>query len=433
MPKRDLGHMTVREIWLNGTRGWDHQNWEESIMSEYINNSAKRKEEIKALILDLHAGGEPDEIRERFRRLVGTVSAVEIARLEQELIDEGLPAEDVTKLCDVHVSIFEGALESEEGVQVPPGHPVHTFKYENFAAGEVLGLLEEALTRLPSQDALGQARSYAEQLGQVERIYLRKENLLFPFLERHGVSGPTSVMWASHDKIREEMRALRAALKEGESGAIREAFAPLAEDIRSMFNKEEQILLPTALKVLDESEWVAIRDQSEELGYCLIRPGDEWNPDAQPAELPVPSAYGAPTDGLVDLGTGALTPEQIRLLLGSLPVDVTFIDETDTVRYYSEGIQGRVFTRTPSVIGRKVQNCHPPQSVHIVNRLLDDFKSGKRDVAEFWIQMPGRFIHIRYFPLRKEDGTYRGTLEVTQDLTPLRALSGERRLLDGIE
>ena len=401
-------------------------------MSEYINNNTKRRKEVlKGLIRDLHAGGDLAEIRARFRQLVGDVSAVEISQMEQELIAEGLPVEEVKKLCDVHVSVFQDSLEGQAAPEMTPGHPVHTFKYENFAAGEVLDLLAEAIKALPGEEPLARARAFFEQLAEVNKIYLRKENLLFPFLEKHGVSGPSKVMWATHDDIRARLKGLRQALQEGQPERIREAFGPLAEAIKQMFYKEEHILYPTALKVLTEAEWVAIRDQSEEIGYCLIRPGDQWQPTVtQAAELPKAKAYAVPpSEGQVALDTGALTPEQLNLLLKNLPVDVTFVDEEDTVRYFSQTPE-RIFARTPAVIGRKVQNCHPPKSMDIVNRLLDDFKAGRRDVAEFWIQMAGKFIHIRYFALRDAAGKYRGTIEVTQDISPLRKLEGEHRLLN---
>jgi hypothetical protein len=401
-------------------------------MSEYINNqSREHKEVLKKLIRELHAGGDLAEIKARFSALIGDVSAVEIARMEQELIDEGLPAEEVKRLCDVHVSVFQEALEGQTAPEMTPGHPMHTFKYENLATEEVLKLLEEAIAGLPADDALAQARAFAEQLSEVTRIYSRKENLLFPFLEQHGVSGPSSVMWATHDDIRARLKELRQALQEGRAERIREVFGPLATAIRQMFYKEEHILYPTALKVLSEAEWLAIRAQSDELGYCLIRPGDQWRPTVtRAAELPKAKAYTVETtSGEIKLDTGALTAEQLNLMLKRLPFDVTFVDEQDTVRYYTQGPE-RIFARTPAIIGRKVQNCYPPKSVHIVNRLLDEFRAGKRDSAEFWIQMAGKFVYIRYLALRDAEGRYRGTIEITQDIAPLRKLEGERRLLE---
>ncbi|MBC7317132.1 MAG: DUF438 domain-containing protein, partial [Chloroflexi bacterium] len=208
------------------------------------------------------------------------------------------------------------------------------------------------------------------------------------------------------------------------------AWPPLAQAIRQMILKEEQVLYPASLKVLSEAEWAAIYQQSDEIGYCLVRPLAEWKPNVPPAEAPAPApAYGQAPVEEIRLDVGALTLEQINLLINHLPVEITFVDEHDTVRFYSQGRGERLFPRTPAIIGRKVQNCHPPASVHIVNRLIQEMREGKRDVATFWIQMGEKFVHIRYFAVRDAQGQYRGVLEVTQDIAPLRALEGERRLL----
>jgi uncharacterized protein len=407
-------------------------------MRTHVEGSASRKELLKQLILDLHRGGDLEEIKARFKRLIGDITAVQVSELEQELIDEGLPVESVRELCDVHLSIFEEALQDQSGHVMPPGHPVHTAKYENYALGEVLALLEQAIDELPSENAWGRLRAFAGQLSQVEKVYLRKENVLFPYLERHGVKGPSSVMWSIHDLIRDRLKDLSAAAARQDADEARAVFGPLRDEIVAMFDKEEQVLYPTALKLLSDAEWKAIAEQSENIGYALVEPKAEWAPDVEAAPMPQPTASElGESDGTVSPGSeqlpldvGALTPEQIRWMLDRLPIDITFVDETDTVRYYSQGEEERVFVREPAIIGRKVQNCHPPESVHIVNRLLDAFRRGERDVAEFWIQMGERFVHIRYLALRDGDGNYRGTIEVTQDVTHIRALSGERRLLD---
>ncbi len=391
----------------------------------------ERKELLKSMILDLHRGADLEEVKQRFRTLMGHVSAFEISQMEQQLIAEGLPVEEVRALCDVHVSVFEEGLQTPDQPELIPGHPVHTLKYENFALNELLSLLEGALTQLPDPRALERVRAYAGQAMQFERIYLRKEHLLFPFLEKHGVSGPTQVMWGLHDQIRAQARAFQQAVEAGDPEPIRAAYAAWAENMRAMFYKEENILYPTALKVLSEAEWLAIQEQSDEIGYCLIRPGDAWKPNVPAAErIAAPTQAATDLYGQVALQVGVLSPQQIDLILRHLPLDISFVDENDAVRYYSDSVHGRIFTRTPSVIGRKVQNCHPPKSMHIVQAILDGFRNGTRDQAEFWITMGGRFLHIRYWALRDDKGAYRGALEVTQDVTEIRALEGQKRLLD---
>jgi len=405
-------------------------------MSEYINNRAKRQEILKRLIRQLHEGQTVEEVKGEFAALLRDVGATEIAEIEQALIAEGLPETEIKRLCDVHVAVFRESLDTQVKPEAMPGHPVHTFCVENTAAARVLDALQEALQALqatPGQAQLQQARERLRELREYEKHYLRKENILFPFLERHGFSGPSSVMWAIHDDIRAGWKALDTLLADGPgddpaafNAHLDELFQPLNTAIREMFYKEENILFPTSLEKLSEDEWVAIRSQEAEIGYCYVEPGEQWPPiAAAEAVAPTPS----PAEGLLHLDTGALTAQEINLLLKLLPVDVTYVDKDDTVRYFSQTPE-RIFPRSPAIIGREVQKCHPPASVHRVQRILDDFRAGRRDVAEFWIQMRGKFIHIRYFAVRDEKGEYQGTLEVSQDVTHIRALEGERRLLE---
>ena len=200
---------------------------------------------------------------------------------------------------------------------------------------------------------------------------------------------------------------------------------PALVGVEEMIYKEERVLFPMALTALTEEEWGEIWEQSPQYGYCLVEPRVGY----QPPRPTVPNrvATVASNESLL-FPTGTLTLEQIRGLFGALPVDLTFVDVEDRVRYFSEG-PDRVFTRSKAILGRKVQHCHPPKSMHIVEQILEDFKRGRQGVAEFWINLHGRFVHIRYFAVRSAEGKYQGTLEVTQDLTRLRALEGERRLL----
>jgi DUF438 domain-containing protein len=414
---------------------------EEGKMSEYVNNQTKRKETLKRLIRQLHEGKNVEDVKEEFAALLRDVGAAEIAEIEQALIAEGLPEMEIKRLCDVHVAVFRESLDAQAKPETTPGHPIYTFRAENEAAGRVLDALQEALDALkatPGAVQLEQARTRLQELREYEKHYLRKENVLFPYLERHGFTGPSSVMWAIHDDVRAGWKALAALLSAGAgddpaafSARVDEVFGPLNMAIREMFYKEENILFPTALEKLSQAEWRAIRAQESEVGYCYVTPGDGWPPEAAaiPEAGPSPVEARAVADDLLHLDTGALTAQEVNLLLTHLPVDLTYVDKDDTVRFFSQ-TRERIFPRSPAIIGRRVQKCHPPASVHRVQRILDDFRAGRRDVAEFWIQMQGKFIHIRYFAVRDEQGEYQGTLEVTQDVTRIRELEGERRLLD---
>ena len=291
----------------------------------------------------------------------------------------------------------------------------------------------------------GRAGDTVERLAEVDKHYLRKENQLFPFLEDHGVEGPSKVMWAIHDDIRALIKQARATIAEDDAGLAVSTCLALAKMADDMVTKEEQVLHPMAVDTLNDDEWARIRAGEADIGYAFIEGVPEWPGGAAAGAAHVaagaslagageagesaagPSA-AAGDDGLLALDTGGLSLEELNLVLGVLPIDFQYVDEHDRVRFYSEG--HRIFPRSPGVIGRKVQNCHPPQSVHKVQQILDAFRAGEKDTAEFWIEMQGKFLHIRYFAVRDAGGAYRGVVETVQDVTDIRALEGQRRLLD---
>ena len=410
-------------------------------MSELVNNQTirrvKRQEALKRVILDLHEGKTVKDVKGEFAALLSDVGGGEIAELEQALIADGLPEDDIKRLCDVHVAVFEDALESQPEPEALPGHPVDTLRAENDAVERVLQALEQAVAGADWD----QAQAHLAHLRLYEKHYVRKENILFPYLEKHGFSGPSSVMWAIHDDVRTEWKALEGMLAAGPGGdgaAFREqveaTLASLSTTIRDMAYKEESILVPAALERLTDQEWQAVRAQEPEIGYFEVQPGDGAaipGPEEKSPAMPTSTAEPASAGGeLRQLDTGALSTEEINMLLTHLPVDVTYVDADDAVRYFSAG-QHRIFPRSPAIIGRRVQKCHPPASMHRVQEILDSFRAGVRDEAEFWIQLGDRFIHIRYFALRGPGGAYRGTLEVSQDVTAIRGLEGEKRLIEG--
>jgi DUF438 domain-containing protein len=202
------------------------------------------------------------------------------------------------------------------------------------------------------------------------------------------------------------------------------AIEALLKMVNDMIYKEEHILFPMAKDLLTDAEWQKVRQGEEEIGYAWITPEQGWTGETGAA--PGQDSAGERT---VRLDTGQMTFEQINMMLKHMPVDVSFVDENDEVRYYS-ATKDRIFPRSPGVIGRKVQNCHPPKSFAMVQRILDEFRAGSRHKADFWIQMKGRFLLIQYFAVRDEKGSYRGTLEVSQDVTDIKKLEGQKRLLE---
>ncbi len=414
--------------------------------------------ELKSLILDLHTGVSPEAAKARFERVVKDVTPLEIGAMEEDLIREGMPVEEIQRLCDLHVGMVRGSLDRQDEMTAPAGHPIHTYLAENEVitgiANQLGSLSGDGRMGSPSQGAwASEFKGVLDELSGIHNHYLRKENELFPVLERHGVTGPSQVMWGVHDEIRDQLRSVRSTLGSGSSREAAQGGAALARAVVEMVYKENKILLPLAQQTLSVEEWAQVRRGEDELGYAFMAPEVPF--PAEPAEsgitprsarpsatsmgqgLQLPIVSAAPTAPLppamegafVDLGTGRLSVEQVDMILRALPIDISFVDAQGFVRYYSE-TQERLFPRTPGAIGRHVENCHPPKSIHMVKEILERFASGERDLAEFWIEMQGKFIHIRYFAVRNPAREYLGCLEVTQDVTGIRAMEGQRRLLE---
>ena len=267
------------------------------------------------------------------------------------------------------------------------------------------------------------------EMWDIDKHYSRKENLLFPYLEKYGITAPPKVMWGVDDEIRAQIKSVKAMLSDDsvQKEDIKKQLEDLIYKVKEMVFKEKSILFPMAMDNLTEDEWLAIERESYEIGYCLVEPEGLWEPervsiDSDIAEEPYRG------EGYVKLDTGILSFIELEALLNTLPFDMTFIDSNDVVKYFSQGKE-RIFTRTKAVIGRSVQNCHPPASVSIVDDILNDFKSGKKDEEAFWIEMGHMYVYIRYFAVRDSGGEYLGTLEVTQDIRPIQKIEGEKRLL----
>jgi DUF438 domain-containing protein len=406
-------------------------------MSELINNARKRKDLLKHMILQLHKGQAPEAVKGQLMRLMGEVPYGDVVEVEQELISEGLPSEEILKLCDLHSAILKGSIDQTGARTAPAGHPVHTFLQENRALGwEISSLtkLYEDIKKLSPETVitsqLNEIKKHFNALTDVDKHYRRKENLLFAFLEKHGVTGPPSVMWGKHDETRAFLKGAlevldkSAGLTAGEAGSIIDlVLYPASNSIEEMIYKEEQILFPMCLDTLNDAEWLNIYNQSLEIGFCLYDPKDKWHPEGI-----VGDEIKKADENRIQLPSGSMTPAELTAILNTIPFDLTFVDRDDTVRYFTQGKE-RIFDRNRAILGRKVQLCHPPSSVHIVQQILDDFHSGKQNLAQFHINMKGRFICIEYYALRSENGEYLGTLEVSQDLTEKRQLQGDKRLL----
>ena len=266
----------------------------------------------------------------------------------------------------------------------------------------------------------------------IEQHYERKEQLLFPYLEKKGLMGPSKVMWGKDNDVREMMKTAAVELEALSNDTQVETYAtatllPLLEEVDGMVFKEENILFPTALEKLDPADWVSILRQSDDIGYAFIEKPEETDLLIRHLQSALQEEAVLETGG-ISLPSGSVGIDELMPLLNTLPFDLTFVDGDDAVKYFTEGPE-RVFARPRSVIGRKVQNCHPPQSLDVVERILNSFKDGSKDSYEFWMNHRGRFVHIRYFAVRDSRKRYLGTLEVTQDVSDIKKLEGEKRLI----
>jgi DUF438 domain-containing protein len=407
-------------------------------MSEMINNREYRQKILKQLIGELHDGKSVDEVRTKFAELIKDISTAEISQMEGALVAEGMPVEEIQRLCDVHAAVFKGSIEEIHRPKKPeetPGHPVHTFLQENRAVEELIKEIKADLEEYKSDESKKNTKKLIadfEQLREIDKHYLRKENLLFPFMEKYGITAPPKVMWGVDDEIRADIKGVISALKSSYQGdreqAADKAHAAL-DRVGEMIFKEEHILFPLVLDTLSEDEWLEIQAESKEHGFTLVKPKAKWKPVRIDVEEKALEDGEEPSnDGYIEFDAGIMTPDEVNAVFNTLPFDLTFVDKDGAVKYFSMGKE-RIFPRPKTIIGRQVQNCHPPKSMHIVEQIVEDLKTGKKDHEDFWIKMGPRYVFIRYYAVRNSKGEYMGALEVTQDIKPIQDITGEKRLM----
>ena len=297
-------------------------------------------------------------------------------------------------------------------------HPIKIYLKENILIKDFL----EKLKNISIHDDFEMFFSIFNNLCEIEKHYVRKENQLFPFIEKYGWNTTTQYMWTFHDQIREEFKEIRAKIEKKDFDDITFSIKDLIDNINHMILLEETTLFPNALNALISEDWDEISIGDKEVGYMMdveyIHPKDDKK--RRKIDLATDAIY---------FEEGYLTPNQINLIFKHLPLDITYVDENDKVIFYNNGDE-RIFPRSPGIIGREVKFCHPPKSVDNVLKILEEFKLGTKDNAEFWINFKDSFIHIRFFAIRDKNKNYKGVMEITQNVSDIKALEGERRILD---
>ncbi len=401
-----------------------------------------KKELLKEIIKKLPEGARPEEVKEQFKDVLKDVTSEDIIKIEQELVKEGMPREELQKLCNIHMAMFGEQLAGEE-LLLARGHPIgilieeHKIMLQRVERlEEFVGMVEEACDSVYVNDILDELRRIAKEFQDSEKHYMREENVLFPIAEKHGITEPPAIMWMEHDQIREFKRKFASLIEKWNAVTfeefkkqLTETAKPLCTLLPSHFYKENNILFPAILEATSTDDWIEAREEFDEIGYPAFTPFTvivkmEAEKKRPPKDVEV--------EAELKFENGSLSKEEVAGILDTIPIDLSFVDKDDKVKYFNKA-EKRIFVRTKSVIGRKVEACHPQKSVHMVKKIVEAFKTGRKDVAEFWINMGGRLVHIRYFAVRDQNKKYLGTLEVTQDVTDIKKIVGEKRLLDWTE
>lgn len=313
--------------------------------------------------------------------------------------------------------------------ELPKGHPVKVY-YEE--AQLIQNLIKE-LRAVDIEKDFQKFYNIFNELATIEKRFARKENQLFPYLEKHGWDGPSQGMWSFHDNLRDIIRLINTQNEEKDLEKVKINLPFLLDGIERLMTIEDMRLFPNAMQLLTNEDWEEFYEGDEEIGWMLKEkpaPYPEREEEyIHPSQDTKERKLSFSLEDTFHYDEGYMTPDQVNLLLRFLPVDITYVDENDKVIFYNRG-EDRVFPRSKGIIGREVKFCHPPKSVHMVLRIVDEFRAGTKDSAEFWINFKGRMIHIRYFAIRDKEKNYRGVIEMSQDVTDIQKLEGQKRLLD---
>ena len=416
-------------------------------MRENFQNIDGKKLEIVHEIKSAYDEGKLslEEARKALKDRVQHLAPYEIAIIEQEMVEE-TEDECVKEDIQAMLEVFQDVLVTKEQ-SLPENHPISCYRRENTKMKELL-LSVEDLVQYPV--IKNQWLELYEELLKFKIHLSRKQNQLYPVLEKKGFTRPTTTMWTLDDFIRDEIAECYKLLLEDKEEEFIGKQAELVADVRDLMDKEENILYPTSLEMISDEEFRYMAEGDQEIGFAYITVDREKSGNQNSAS---PSASTSPLSGLssapgfaeelagllgkygfknkeekLNVTTGQLTLEQINLIYQHMPVDLSYVDENELVCFYTD-TKHRVFPRSKNVIGRDVKNCHPKASVHIVEEIIQKFRSGEQDKAEFWINKPDLFIYIIYYAVRDENGKFRGVLEMMQDCTHIRSLQGSQTLL----
>lgn len=412
----------------------------------------EKKEVIKAVLRELHSGVSLEVLKERFKEFLKDISPMEIPLIEQELVREGVPIQEIIKLCDLHVALFRDFLISRELEDVPEGHPLNLLLMENeylLKKAEALNIYALSLSRATSEDEkkalINNIRDLINDLRKIRVHYRKIQMLIFPYLEKRGISAVPRVLWAREDEIIVKLRGMVKLLESNDYMQIAKRASEIANGISEIIFRENKILFPAVWVLLSEGEWAAINDEANKIGW-LVNLDVKWTPRGEPTmpyevkgvvsgevleKLPQemkimalaggikPDEYELIRQGDLNLETGFINLDELKSLIKSLPLEVTFADINDRVRFFSEGKFHKGFARSKTILGRRVEYCHPPRLEAFIKKVLNELKSGAKNYEIFWTKMGDRIIRVMVVALRNDEGKYLGALEIVEDLTEI--------------
>lgn len=404
-------------------------------MSEYINNLEKRLNDLMAFTLGMMNGEDGKILIETYKDAIENITPHDMLKLEDKQMQMGITPEYIKSDIEKIINVFSKSLDSYQWKKPTNGGFLFYLTLENEAFTFKLNQVKKIIKSYKGREEIefeklkGELLPHFAKFQEFDFHYIKKENILFPYLEQVWESyRPLKVMWSLHDDIRKSLKELIAMLesKETEWQNFNKHLGKYFSLVFRMIQKENIIIFPVASETVNENAWNEMHMQSFEYPFPFIE-APEKPKDFDVKQVKDENSVSKKGDVVSE--TGNLSAEQVILAFNHLPVDITIVDENDKVVFFNKA-KNRFFPRSPAIVGRLVQNCHPPESVHIVEKIVEAFKTGEKNNADFWIQMKGKFILIQYFALRDDSGIYKGVVEVSQDVTEIRNLQGEKRLLN---
>ena len=413
-------------------------------------NLNEKKEVIKKILRELHSGVSLEVLKERFKEVLKGISPMEIPLIEQELVKEGVPIQEIIKLCDLHVALFRDFLVSRELEEVPRGHPLNLLLMENeylLKKAEALNIYALSLSRATTEDEkkalTNHIRELINDLRKIRAHYRKIQMLIFPYMEKRGISAVPRVLWAREDEIIVKLRSIVKLLESNDYVEISKKALEIANGVSEIIFRENKILFPAVWVLLSEGEWAAINDEANKIGW-LVNVDAKWTPvekpvmpyevkgvvdeeklEKLPQEMKIialsggvkPDEYELIRSGDLDLETGFVNLDELKSLFQSLPLELTFADANDRVRFFSESKIHKGFVRSKTILGRRVEYCHPPRLEAFIKKVLNELKIGSKNYEVFWTKMGDRIIRVMVVALRNDEGKYLGVLEIVEDLT----------------